>query len=181
MRKWLRRLLSTLENPAGTASLRGQCWRVTGEALEHPAFFRNLPLLLPADAVLVLEGGRHPKELEGFLNEHQLTPALKLAAGTFWPRGRTYHVPATAAFLEELADRTEHCAELEVCEHLHAYRDGVVLLQWYDAFSDPAYVSKLVSQDRVERFCAVLGVAYAEDDCGGEGEQPSRSPEDGAR
>lgn len=180
MFNWLRRLLGTIENSPGEVSLRGRCWRVTGDALDDPAFFRNFPLLLPADAVLVLEGGRHSKELEGFLREHQLTPALKLAVGTSWPRRPIYHVPATAAFLEELADRTEHCDVLEVCEHLHAYRDSVVLLQWYDAFSDPLYVSQLVSQDRLDRFCSALGVAYAEGDCGSEGSRPP-SPEDRAR
>ena len=45
----------------------------------------------------------------------------------------------------------------------------MVLIQWYDAFLDPFYVSKLVSLDRLEQFCSALGVAYVEDNCGSEG------------
>jgi hypothetical protein len=127
-----------------------------------------MPELLPADAVLVLEGGRQPEDLRAFVKKHEVSPNVKMAAGTAWPRPTIHHLPATATVLRELAELTEHCAAPEICDHLHAYRGDEVLLQWYDAFSGPLYVSRLVSQDRLERFCAALEVAYADEECGGD-------------
>jgi hypothetical protein len=149
--------------------LQGRCWRLASVS-DHSAFFRNAPEILPADAVLVLEGGRQPQDLRAFVKKHEVPPGAKIAAGTVWPRPAVHHIPATATVLRELADLTEHCAAPEVCDHLHAYKGSGVLLQWYDAFSEPLYLSKLISQDRVERFCAALEIAFTDEECGGEGE-----------
>jgi len=149
--------------------LRGRCWRLACVS-DHSAFFRNAPEILPADAVLVLEGGRQPQEVRAFVEKHEVPAAANIAAGTVWPRPNVHHISVTATALKELADLTEHCAAPEVCDHLHAYTGSEVLLQWYDAFSEPLYLSKLVSQGHVERFCAALGIAFAEEECGGEGD-----------
>jgi hypothetical protein len=143
-------------------SLQGRSWKVTGVS-DHSAFFRNLPQILPANAVLVLEGGRHPEGLLAFVRKHEVTAGMEIATGTFWPRQPVHHLSATATVLRELADLTEQCAAPEVCDHLHAYKGGEMLLQWFDAFSEPLYVSKLVSQEQLELLCASLGVQYAED------------------
>lgn len=155
-----------------TRSLVGRCWRLAA-VVDHSAFFRNLPELLPRGAVIVLEGGRHPEDLQAFIRKHEVVAGVNVAAGTAWPRQRMHHLPATPEVLGALADLTEHCAAPEVCAHLHAYENDEVLLQWFDAFSEPLYVSTLISQDRLERFCSALRITYAEDECGAEGEQPS--------
>ncbi len=139
------------------------CWRVTGDVRDHPALFRSLPLLLPDDSVLVFEGGRHSKEFRAFVAEHAVPALAEIQRGTAWPRQRTYHLPTTRPFLEKLADHTEHCAAPEVCEHLHAYKDRDVLLQWFDAFSEALFVSKLVPQEGLDRFCSALGLRYVEE------------------
>lgn len=146
-----------------TLFLRTPSWRVTGDVRDHAAVFRHLPLFLPADAVLVLEGGRHTRELRAFLDKHKLPTTARVIAGTIWPAQRSYHLPTTAAFLRDLADRTECCAGPEVCEHLQVYREDELLLQWFDAFSEPLYVSKSVPRDQLDWFCSALVTARVEE------------------
>jgi hypothetical protein len=161
--------MATSRGPEGQ-HLQARCWRLTGVS-DHSAFFRNLPALLPADAVLVLEGGLQPADLRAFIQRNEVPTAMKIAAGTVWPRSTVHHISATATILKELADLTEDRAAPEVCDHLHAYRDGEVLLEWYDAFSEALCVSTRVPQDRLDQFCTALGVEYTVGDCCGAGER----------
>lgn len=140
--------------------LRPPYWRVAGDMRDHSAFFRNLPLLVPADGILILEGGRHPRALRAFLAAHALPPLAESPRGTSWPTQQKHCLPTTEAFLRNLADQTEHCAAPEVSEHLYVYRNQDMVLQWFDAFSEALYVSQLLPTVQLERFCAALGLSY---------------------
>jgi len=134
-------------------------WKVS-RAKDLPAFLRALVHLLPQDAILYLEGGSPPGRLRQFLDENSIPEQAHVAMGTIWSRPLIFHVSATAANLSQLADIAEHCAEPEVAMHLHVYRDGKVLLQWYDAFSDPFYISKQIPEEKVHEFCDRLSIQY---------------------
>lgn len=88
----------------------------------------------------------------------------KVALGTVWPRGTVFHVPASRTVVAALAAVCEHCAYPEICDHLHVYDNDSVLLQWYDAFSQPLWVSKRVSGGAMEAFCGELRVTFREID-----------------
>jgi len=128
---------------------------------EFPAFLRALVDLVPHGAMAYLEGGSPPEHLESFLKERGVPEVSRVAMGTIWPRPRVYHLPATPDNLRELADIAEHCAEPEVAIHFHIYKDGKVLLQWFDAFADPMFISKEIPEDRVRAFCGRLGIEYS--------------------
>ncbi len=50
---------------------------------------------------------------------------------------------------------------MQIAVHLHAYGQGRVLLEWYDAFwKDPFYLSEAIPEDRVRAFSSALGLAY---------------------
>jgi hypothetical protein len=58
---------------------------------------------------------------------------------------------ALAAFLDEAPTGY-------FCTHCHVYRNGVILLEWHDAFmDDPMYVSRAISEDGVREFANRLG------------------------
>ena len=59
--------------------------------------------------------------------------------------------------LARLSEAALHHAEPEICDHVHFYRDGNALVQWFDAFSGPLLVSKLVPRERVEQFASAVG------------------------
>jgi hypothetical protein len=54
----------------------------------------------------------------------------------------------------------EGCASPELCEHLHVYQGQHLLLQWYDAFLDPFYVSKRLPRESVEALCGELKTSW---------------------
>ena len=134
-------------------------WKLTSPK-GFPAFLRALVDLVPEGAVFYLEGGSPLEELENFLKEESVSEISHLEMGTIWPRPKTFHVPATSEVLFRLADIAEHCAEPEVAIHFHVYKDDRVLLQWFDAFSIPIYVSKEIAEEKVRHFCNKLGIEY---------------------
>jgi hypothetical protein len=142
--------------------LQDPFWEVDGRRLDHAEFFRRLPHLVSDEAVLFLEGGSHSPELTRFLNEHSVPAVAILARGTVWPRASVFHVPTKPSVLVELGDLAEHCASPEICDHLHVYKEGRVLLEWHDAFSVPFFVSKRIPEDRVREFCRKLDVTFKE-------------------
>jgi hypothetical protein len=117
---------------------------------------------VPEGCFLVLEGGSHPPALQDLLGRNAVTPQAKIARGTVWPRATVFHIPATAGILGRLAEVSQHCAAPELCDHLHVYDQEGVVLQWYDAFSDPVYVSKRVPVERLEVFCRNLSTSFKE-------------------
>ena len=133
-------------------------WRVSSTR-DVTRFLRALNLLVPDGSVAYFEstGERHVAE---HLRKAAVTPAVRVALGTIWPRPDCYHFVLTAGAAEELADFLDHNPCGFFCAHLHVYRGHSVLLQWYDAFDDPIYVSRSIDERAVSRFACALGVTY---------------------
>ena len=130
-------------------------------ARDLPALLRALPLLVPNDAVLYLEGGSPPQEIKAFLDTRCVPEKSHVAIGTIWPKPQRFHLPATAENLTELASLAETCQAMQVAVHLHVYAQGRVLLEWYDAFwKDPFYLSEAITEERVRAFSSALGLSY---------------------
>lgn len=142
------------------AQLEGPYWAVLHRGVDHAEFFRRIPALVPEGSVLVLEGGSPSPQLQGFLKDHAVAPETKVARGTFWPRADIVHLPASGQVLRGLADHAEGCSYPEVCTHLHVHAAGRVVVQWYDAFSAPCYVSKELPAERLKAFCAELRTSF---------------------
>lgn len=134
-------------------------WKVSSPK-DFPSLLRALRNLLPQGTILYLEGGTPSKEIKSFLEERSIPEVSHIATGTIWPRPEVFYLPATPENLSDLADISEHYAEPEVAIHLHVYKDNKVLLQWYDAFADPIFISKEISEDQLKGFCDKLSIKY---------------------
>jgi len=145
-----------------TLDFRSPQWKVSSPKI-FSSFLRALAELIPPNAIVYIEGGSPRKELQAFLEEKSVHEVSHVAMGTIWPRPKMFHVPATSENLFELADISEHYAEPEVAIHFHVYKNNQVLLQWYDAFADPIYVSKEISEDKIKAFCEKLELQYETD------------------
>jgi hypothetical protein len=135
-----------------------ECWKVSGVRTADE-FFQAVSLLVPDATHMFLEGSPDP-DVEAALADAPGGSDYAAPAGTFWSWPRTnkrFSVRASPALFERLSQVASGHAEPEICDHIHFYRDGVALVQWFDAFSDPMLVSKSVPRERVERFAAACG------------------------
>ena len=120
-------------------------------------FLRALPLLAPEGAVAYFEDTAESHVAE-YLRGVAIGPLSQVAAGTIWPKPDYYHVPVTRDSMEDLAAFLEASPAGLFCVHCHVYRDGLVLLEWHDAFIDvPMYMSRAVSEDVVREFANRIG------------------------
>ena len=131
-------------------------WEVAGIKDKKLAdFFRALPSLLPQDSILYLES-TYSKRIVDFLMANAAKETRKVAIGTIWPRPNFFHIVISESNMTELARLSERCATPEVCIHVHAYKNANVLLEWYDAFAQPLWLSPEISKAKVAEFCGHL-------------------------
>ena len=125
-------------------------------------FFRALSELVPPGSNLYLEDS-YDKAVEDYLSERPAKNVCKVAVGTIWPRPKMFHIPITRDNLGGLAKLAERYS---ICVHIHAYNNGKVIVEWYDAFGkDPLYVSKEIPEEKVKEFCNQLRTTYREGHC----------------
>ena len=135
-----------------------ECWRVSGVRTAEE-FFRAVPLLVPDATQMFLEGSPAP-DIEVLLVDAADGANYAAPVGTYWSwpqKNRRFSVRASSALFARLSEAASQHAEPEICNHIHFYRDENALVQWFDAFSDPLLVSKLVPFERVERFASAVG------------------------
>ena len=158
---WLSRLLHYVpaEEREGL-SLEPPCWEVSCPE-DFGAFLRALPDLAPAGSILYLEG--HPAaDVSSYVEQRAPRSITKLAVGTIWPRPKCLHMLITRENVAGLAELEERHALPEIAAHVHVYNKNQVLLQWYDAGSDPLAISKHLPEQDVRDFCARLGIRMEE-------------------
>lgn len=124
-------------------------------------FLRALPSLVPDGSILYLEGTGEPHVAE-YLERVAGPAQTRVAIGTIWPRPDCYHVPLTPTTTERFAQFLEQRPAGYVCTHCHVYLDGLVLLQWHDAFmTDPMYLSRSIGDKKVAEFAARLASSFS--------------------
>lgn len=134
-------------------------WEVEGIEIAS-CFFSAVAHLLPPPVHLYFEGNSIASDVWALLQSRAVSPQFQIPRGTIWPKPRTMHVLATADFLRELAAQAELHAEPEICDHLHAYSESKLLLEWYDAFDLPLLVDGSIPEATVREFCRKAGGSY---------------------
>jgi len=134
-------------------------WEVDGPK-DFPSLFRALDGWLSEQCILYFEGGSPDSEINNFMKANSIPEQTHIEMGTIWPRPKMFHVPGTHAILKALAEIMEHHAEPELAVHFHVYRQGVVLLEWHDAFSQPMLITSDISEDNVRKLADRMGTKY---------------------
>jgi hypothetical protein len=120
-------------------------------------FLRALPALVPEGSIAYFEDSGE-SHVADYLSRVSVPAQAQVAVGTIWPRPDSYHLPLTVATAEAFAQFLEERPAGYVCTHCHVYRSGSVLLQWHDAFAtDPIYISRSISREKVAEFAERLG------------------------
>ena len=147
------------EERVGISLEQGPCWEVS-RIEDLPSFLRALIDLVPLESTLYLEGNSISKDIQLYLEARKPQQITKVETGTIWPHPKCFHMAITYESLDGLAQLADKHAEPEIADHLHIYKDNKIILQWYDAFSDPFYISKEILEDKVKNFCSRLNTTY---------------------
>jgi hypothetical protein len=84
-----------------------------------------------------------------------LTDHPAMRKGTLFPRTRQLYLSVAAApVMAKLLERNPACA---LCWHFHAVTHERVLIEWWDAFSEPVLLSDVFSPEDVETLCRGVG------------------------
>jgi hypothetical protein len=146
---------------------------VTGARIDHTrawvvaapsrpiAIASALRVLLSEQGVVALEGMSIHPEVKQTLQPHVIVPALEIGPGTLYPTPEWIHIRTTTDALTTLNELVNTLAGPETCNHLYAYEQGTLLLEWHDAFDDPIHVAGTVSAEVMVAFCSALGVGPA--------------------
>lgn len=140
-----------------------QCWKISGVRTAVD-FFRAVSLLVPDATHMFLEGSPDP-DIEALLADAADDADYAAPVGTIWSwpgKNRRFTVRASPELFARLSSASLSHAEPEICDHIHFYRGQEALVQWFDAFSEPLFVSKSVERERVERFASAVGGALTE-------------------
>ena len=159
---WLARLLGAVpreERDGIGLDCSVSHWQLDGTRCAE-TFLTALRGWLPDGAMLYFEGGSPDDEIRAFMARHAVPERVHVAMGTIWPRPSVFHVPVSDAVLVELAGIMAHHAEPELAIHVLVYRDDTVLLQWYDAFSDPLLLSGSIAREQVEELARRIGGGF---------------------
>jgi len=134
-------------------------WEIEGISTARP-FFSSIGILLPLPVYFCFEGTSIEPDVWALLQKNSASPHLQVPTGTLWPKPRVIHVLATAEFVSNLAAIADSHAEPEICDHLHAYKDSKLLLQWHDAFDLPILLDVSIPEEFVQNFCRAAGATY---------------------
>jgi hypothetical protein len=135
-----------------------QNWEVD-PPVDFPTLFRALNTWLPENSILCFEDGQGDREIRSLVEEIAIPDELNESSIQASPG--PFFVQATKENLRRLTELMEHHAEPELAIHFHVIHDGKLMVEWYDAFTDPMRINgAVVSEETVSRFANALGEAY---------------------
>jgi len=170
--RWLRQVKRRVAPDLSGSTLDLRAYYELSAPEDHALFIQSLGSLLPADAVLYLEGVSIDPDVVRLLEDWSCAERLKIARGTLWPKPQVFHVPMGPEVTQQLAALFEHHASPEICDHFHAYHLKRVLLQWHDAFfDDPLLLAGTFAEAQVRDFCGTVDCSFemktSDDSAGG--------------
>ena len=125
--------------------------------VDSAKFFKGLSIYFQDASTLFIEGDFAKDVLILYKKNVQGGDYLP-EPGTIFPKLTKLRCKYSVEFMNELALMAEHHAEPEMCEHLHLYKDNNPIIEWMDAFSDEMYISTIVPQEIVNKFCEEIKI-----------------------
>ncbi len=130
------------------------------EDLKTPVpFFEHLPMLLPENSVLYVEGTQIAPEVDAFYAAHRATNTIKVRRDTIYPEPEIHHVLFSADVSAALRKMAENHRAEEMFDHLKAYQGETMLFSFHDAFENWLLLSDHLPSEKIAKFCEALGVS----------------------
>ena len=134
-------------------------WWIISPPKDFSEFLRTLPLLVPNDSILCLEGVID-SDIEAFLEQRPAKYENEINQGFLKLHSKIYYMPVTEVNLEQFAELSERYAEPEIYDALRVYKQDKVILSWYDLPFDSFEVANEIDETVLSKFCEILGCTY---------------------
>lgn len=133
-------------------------WVIKG--LKQPVhFFEHLPMLLPQDSILYVEGTGIVPEVAGFYAAHHARNAVAVVRDTIVPVPDIYHFNFSADISAQLRQFAQTHPVAAMFDHIKAYHGEFLLFTFHDAFDGWLRISERIPEGTVAQFCHALGVS----------------------
>ena len=153
----------TEQEMAGIQLDMRNCWEVTEiRGVQAAKYFLALLDIMPADSVFCVETSNLVEEVREFLEANKMPNTTRVLLGSIWPKPDVFHIPFSEQNMRQMAEFAVNFAIPEICDHIHIYKNDEVLLEWFDVFSKPLYISKKFSEDSINDFCSKVGCEYCD-------------------
>ena len=142
------------ERPRPAPKLRPEdVWQLSPD-VPCAQFLRTLPLLALADGMVAFEG-TIDKQVARWLATNASSTGPAISAGTVWPASDWWFLPINGPRIGELADLLEDAVSPSI--HIFVYDDQGLVIEWYDAFDEPLWVTRRVGDVALTRFVEATG------------------------
>jgi hypothetical protein len=129
---------------------------------DYSKFFGGIVALgFPPDARAVIEGTSFGQAILDLLQPFFVsqTPGRRFLLFRS-SDSRRYEVPLEERIFAELSLLSQNHAEPEICNEFLISHGTEYLLSWYDFPDDPFYISCLIPEQVIKRFCDSIGSSY---------------------
>lgn len=134
------------------------------ESVREPIpFFRALCSLLPANAVLYMEGTSIAPYVAGFYERHAASNTVAVIRDCISPIPDVFHVSFSTAVIDGLCELAGERDNSELFDHIKAYHDGTLIFTFHDAFDGQLRVSGRVSESSIRNLSAAVGGTYTQE------------------
>lgn len=165
--KWLSSILERFfPVRPGSVVLQGDdAWSLEGgisdeKGRDYAHFLTHAVSIFPDGSILYIEGASISPPVKSYLERNKVTGTCRVGRAASWPSPEVFHIPLTADTARELGTLCTGRPCRELCDHLHVYREGRLLLQGHDAGWSRLFVSLAIPKSRIAAFCGQTGYSY---------------------
>ena len=134
---------------------------ILDEGLKLAPVIRELASLPGRTGTAYFEGVTVSPEAAELLQRHAVAPENPVERIVRWPRSHRYHVSASTALVDDLAQLSRSVDEAAICNHLVILDDGAVLAAWFDVPDGPVLISRDADEATVRQIASRLQSGYA--------------------
>ncbi|HED52428.1 MAG TPA: hypothetical protein ENI83_02615, partial [Gammaproteobacteria bacterium] len=135
-----------------------EAWSLWAKKIDSTKLFKELSAIFLGSYTIFIEGTNISDQAEAHYKKNSSKSKYLPEVCTISPKPKCFACEATEYFWEGLIDLSETHAEPELFSHFFIYRDTMPLLEWWDSFSDPLYLSKSTSEKEINGMATRLGL-----------------------
>ena len=125
-------------------------------------FLRTVVDIIPDGSTFCFDGiCPDYDDIKVFLEERKATePSEEMKEKYHWQDKYCRYILFDKKNAYDLAEIMEHHAKPELADHIHIYKENIILLQWHHIIDDPLYIDIVIDEIKIKKFCEKMSLEY---------------------